>query len=135
MRNLMLVPLWLKFATLAFLGVVPVDLQLFSAVENRIAAGPSKIIPGPFHKSFDPCAGGGKQSGVYSQPGGEGDGAVNLKSMLSHFGYARVLSDDGHDALVQIVERDSWLSLNFQQNIFAAALAGLFRDRGQLGQG
>src|ERR1700729_2069120 len=135
MRNLMLVSLWLKFATLAFLGVVPVDLQLSSAVENRIATRPSKIVPGPFHKGFDSCAGGGEQGGVYSQPRGKGDGAMDLKSMLSHFGYARVLSDDSHDAFVQIVERDTRLSLNFQQNIFAAALAGLFRDRGQLGQG
>src|ERR1700733_4864045 len=129
MRNLMLVSLWLKFATLAFLGVVPVDLQLFSAVENRIPAGSSKIVPGPFHKGFDSCTGGGEQGCVYSQPRGEGDGAMDLKSMLSHFGYARVLSDDGHDAFVQIVERDAWLSFNFQQNIFAAALAGLFCDR------
>ena len=135
MHHRLLVGLCLKLTRLAFLRVVPVDFQLSSAVQNRIAAGPSKIVPGPFHEGFDSCAGGGEQGGVHSQPRSEGDGAMDLKSMLAHFSYAGVLSDDGHDAFIQIVERRCWLSLNFQQNIFAAAFAGLFRDRGQLGQG
>ena len=86
-------------------------------IEDRVAAGSSKIVPGPFHKGFDFCAGGGEQSGVHSQPRGECDWTVNLKSMLSHFGYARVAPDDCHDAFVQIVERGLRLTRNFQQNI------------------
>ena len=57
MRHLLLVGLWLKLARLVFLSVVQVDSQLCSAVRIVIAAGPSKIIPGPFHKGFDSCAG------------------------------------------------------------------------------
>jgi hypothetical protein len=38
--------------------IVPVDLQFFGAVENRIAAGPSQVVPGPFNKGFDLRAGG-----------------------------------------------------------------------------
>ena len=134
MRRLLFGCLWLKFGRLALLVVVPVDPQFLFAVENSIPAGPTKIVPGPFHKGFDSGAGGGEQGCVHSEPRSESDCTLDLKSMLSHFGYARVAPDDCHDAFVQIVERGLRLTRNFQQNIFGAPLAGLFCDRGQLRQ-
>ena len=36
-----------------FLVIVPVDLQFFLAVKDRIAAGHSEIIPSPLQEGFD----------------------------------------------------------------------------------
>src|ERR1700678_675635 len=69
-----------------------------------------------------------------SEPGREGDSAVEFVAMLADFGHRRVTSNHRHDAFIKILKRVSWLPCNVQKDGFRATLARLFRHRCKLGQ-
>ena len=55
------------------------------------------------------------------EPGGEGEGAVQLVAVLAHLGHGGPAPDHGHDALVLVVEgRPVWLPSRSARMFFAA---------------
>src|SRR5271168_5035956 len=87
-----------------FAVIVPVDQQFFGAVENRIAAGPSEVLPGPFHEGFDLGARRRQQGGVHADQGRESNSALEFMAMLTDLGHGGVPPDHCHNAFIKIAE-------------------------------
>src|SRR5258708_12360793 len=58
--------------------VVPVEIYLTGAIENRISVPFAKIVPTPFHKGFYFRAGRGEYRSMYSYPGTQTNHPPNL---------------------------------------------------------
>ena len=85
--------------------VAPVDARGVGVVDDGGAAAVGERVPGPVDERVDPGAGGVEQPGVHAEPGGEGDGAVQLVVVLAHLGDRGTVADHRHDALVVVLER------------------------------
>src|SRR6516162_11377005 len=71
---------------------------------------------------------------MHSEPRRKCDSALEFMAVLTNFGHGCISSDHGHDAFIEITERDSWFSRYVQQDIFGAPLATLFCHGTKLGQ-
>src|SRR5690348_9609151 len=85
----------LRFGTgscLLFL-VVPVNIYLTGAIENRISVRFAKIVPTPFHKGFNFRTGSGEERSMYSEPGGESNRALEFVAMFANFSHGGIAPD------------------------------------------
>src|SRR5262245_58917521 len=94
-----------------------------------------EVVPGPRQEGVGFAVRAAQQHRVYTEPGGEGDRAIDLMPVLADLRDGRVPADHRHDALVLVVERLGRLSVTFTQDVVGGPNAGLLCDRAQLRQG
>ena len=73
-----------------------------------------------------------EQLRVHAEPGGEGDPAVQLVSVLADLGDRRLPADHRHDSLVVVVEGLAELALHAREDVLRRPVARLLRHAAEL---
>ncbi len=105
--------------------VAPVDASRVAAIEDLGAARLAEVVPAPFDEGIDAIAEARHQGRVDTEPGSEGDGAVQLVVAERDLSDGRVAADHGHAALVEIVERLGCRPIDLGDDVLARPGAAL----------
>src|SRR5215469_1984962 len=73
----------LSLGTRAFRAFIPVNAALITTIQNLNRHRPAEIGPGPVNEGFDSFPDPGHQQGMYTQPSGESDGAIEFMPLLA----------------------------------------------------
>src|SRR5262245_48501724 len=121
-------------ATSRLRALIPVDSVFVAAIENLNGAVSAEVVPGPVDERLDSFPDARHQQCVHTEPGSEGDWAIEFVPPSANLRDSGVATDHRHDAFVAIAERGSRFSRDLCEDVVCRPDATLLRNRRELGK-